>query len=670
MSDSQAKEAESTPKSGVRRALRWGAILIAATAILHLAVWLIERSLQSPAKKRAMQSWLDENLNADVSLLGDMAIRLNLLHRSRLYFNNTEIEHPNPIGFAGKFARIGRMGARIPPWAVLRLYPGALEMNFHDAHLGFEQNEFGEWSHDGLMSPLAVGNAPFPFMIPRISDWQAAWRDGSLSVKRRNYELKMQMDCRFLGNAGDKFLRFHADAIPFTFGKADAPSPVPGVAGPVNLRLQLGAERGDMPDPVAGHCSANVKDMPVSFLPFVAGGIPLEDVPGIFRGLIRYDECPDAAGALFLEGELADVPLSIFGLPRNAPLRATWPVLPGKDGLRAQIRMGPSGFGGFEINVDMDAGGLPRLLSMRGDFAELDVIPSLFTRYSRWPDWLSRTFPGIEWRASKWRGFGWSGDNLQLSLSRVTSGLTLKGEAEMMGGKTRLAMTPDQREAPITVAAERLDAGQFAARIMNMLPEPFRASLDGSHVNLSWRGLPGADGQLEEWGLGMVWVKPTVDLRASGSWWRGMMEIPQAIARALPEWGGGSAGGLSALSVTGIVPLDQVSVVVEKEATGELIIEYRAFGNHYGQVTGLIERRRDGLIEGEYLLAGSSRLLEEVAAANPSLSLSLNLLANETPGLRVAFTAVPGEKPSFTYPFLDDAKRIAVELREREASTP
>lgn len=671
MSETRSKENDPPPRSKTARALRWGAAIALTLLLLGwLASWLLERSLGTPAKKRAMQSWLDENLNADVSISGDMAVRIGLLHRSRLVFHDIEVEHPNPVGFSGKMARIERASTRVSPWAVARLYPGSLELSFQNAQFAFEQNEAGEWSHDGLMRPLAKGNAAFPFVVPRFSDWQATFRKSGLSVRRRGYELKVDIDGTIADRARRDYMRFHADNMPFRFGQADSPDVSSGSAGPVNLRLLPATTKGEAPLPAAGHCSATVKDLPISILPFVVDGIPMDESPGAFNGLIRFDEHPDAAGAIFVEGELVDAPLSVFGLPRNAALRVLWPVHPEKDNLQARIHMGPQGFGAFEMNIAMNPRGLPRLLAMRGNFAELDAVPLFFSRYLRWPDWLSRTFPSIEWRAAKWRGFGWNGDNLRLSLSRGTAGMNLVGEAETMGGRVRLSMTPDQADAPITIAAERLDAGQFAAKMLRILPGPFQAQIAGAHVNLSWRGFPDADGDLADWGTGMVWAKPVVDMKASGTWWRGMLGVADAVADDLPRWGGGDDAELRALTRLPAIPLDQVSMVVEKESNGVMGIEFRAFGDVLGQVTGLIERRRDGVVEGEYLLAGSSRLLTEVAKINKPLSLALNLLANDSPGLRVSFRVEPGQEPQFAYPFLEDARRVFEELVRQEGAQP
>lgn len=646
------------------RILRWCAVLGVLVFLAWLASWLGQRSLATPAKKRAMQSWLDENLNADVSLLGGMTVRLNLVRNSRLVFHNTEVEHPNPV-FPGKFARIGRMGAWASPFAMAGIVPGVLDIRVNDVKLDIEQGENGEWSLDGLMRPLASGETPFPFLVPKVSRWKATVENGALALRRRGYELTLDIEGEIEGRPGGERIAARAPRLEYAFGSVDA-EPADrraGSAGPVSLTLRQGAAIGDMPAPVPGRCEALVENLPVSALPFFLQGIPMDGAPGVFNGLLRYDEHPGAAGALFMEGELKDVPLGVFGLPRNAPLRLTWPLAPTADGLEANVHMGPSGYGAFGMTVSLDEQGAPRLLSMRGDVAALDDIPAFFTMHSRWPDWLSRAFPRLVWRTGSWRGFGWRGSNLVLELSRSMAGLTLNGEGEMFGGKIRLAMTPDQADAPITVAAERLDAAQLSARLSQSLPEPFRANISGGGVNLTWRGFPSGDGSLDDWGAGMVWAKPLVDLRGSGEFWRSMAGAALPIADAMPRWGGGATGELLALAEENSLQLDQLSIVSERDADGSMLIEFRAYGGSFGQVTGVIERRADGAAEGEFLLAGASRLLEAVARANPDFAKALDFLANGAPGLRVSFVMRPDGGLAFTHHFLEDARRVHEEVR-------
>lgn len=649
-----------------RRLLRWGAVAFALVCAAWLVTWLAQRSLSTPAKKRAMQAWLDENLNADVLFSDDsdaMSVRVNVLRDSRLVLRQTEIEHPNPV-FSGKFARIQRMGAWVPPLALLGVIPGELELQFRELVLNMEQGENGEWSHQGLMRPLASGHAPFPFPVPKISRWRAYVEDSRLVLRRRGYEFTLDVEGEVNGRPGRDTISAHADSAEYLFGRVDSDAKVRGTAGPVNLVMQLGDGRGDLPLPIPGRCEVGVKGLPVFALPFFVQGIPMDEGPGVFDGVIRYDSHPGAVGALFMEGELKDIPLAVFGLPRSAPFRLSWPIGPEQDGLEARVHMGPAGYGAFEMVIRLDASGQPRLLAMRGDVAALDDVPAFFTRHSRWPDWLSRVFPRLRWQTGRWRGFGWQGDNLVLELSRTMAGMTLNGEGEMLGGKVRLSMSPDQVDAPITVAAEKLDPVQLSSKLSQLMPDVFRAHILGGNVNLTWRGFPAGDGALDEWGAGMVWAKPTVDLRGSGAFWQSMTGVTRSIAGALPQWGGGDDSELRAMADQTSIPLDQLSIVSERGLDGSMVVEFRAYGGSFGQITGIIERRRDSSVEGEFFLAGASGVLDAVERANPSFARALDFLANDAPGLRVSFQLKPEGEMEFTPHFLDDAKRIHEELQK------
>ncbi len=651
---------DKTKRRLIRRILRWGAVVLVLTCLAWLAAWLIQRSLHSPANKRAMQSWLDDNLNADVSLIGDMTVRLNLVRDSRLVFGNVEVEHPNPI-FPGKLASIGRMGAWCPPWSALRLWSGTMDLLFQRVRIAVEENDAGEWSLDGLMRPLASADAPFPFPVPKISDWTARIEDAEVAVRRHGYELGLKLDAELHGRKGGDSLTLGTDGVAFTFGRLESDARLAGRAG--RSSLVLGLKNGSGPPPALdpGRGDTRVEGLPAAILPFFLAGIPLEDAGGFFNGVVAYRQHPGADGALVLEGELRDAPLSIFGLPRNAPLRLVWPMRPERADLKASLHLGPPGFGGFEMNVPLDASGKPRLLSMRGEVAALDDIPDLMTRNERWTDWLSRFFPAVEWRAGKWRGFGWSGSNLRLNLVRTTASLNLTGEAEMLGGRIRLALTPDQPDGPVSVAAERIDAALLAENLSRLFPEPFRVRLSGSHVNFTWRGMRTGEG-IGAWGAGFVFAKPEIDIAASGAWWTVLAEATRAVARALPEWGGGDPAGLLDIAAGGRIPLDQLSIVSERGAAGDLAVEFRAYGDVFGQATGMIETRPDGSVVGEFLLAGPSQVLAELEKVNPDLALLLVLLANDSPGLRIQFRVAPGQKPEFHFPFLDDAKSVLNEL--------
>lgn len=644
-----------------RRLLRWTVTVLLIVACVWLVAWLLERSLQSSSKRRAIQSWLDNKLNADVSNIGDMVVRLNLVRRSRLDLREMEIEHSNPL-FPGKFAVVHRAVAASPPWAVARIWPGKLYLRLVSPVITLEENEAGEWSSAGLLQPRSTAELPFPFPIPKISGCEAEIENAKLIVRRHGYEMKLDIDGELTGRAGSGQATLHANKNPFTFGAVGADRNLEGSVGPSIMRFSLGSEGLLIPQPVAGGIEVKVTGLPVSSLPFFVGGIPLDTVTGSFNGLVSYQEHAHANGAIFLDGQLTDASLTLFGLPRQAPVRVTWPIRPTGNESRAEVRMGPSGFGAFEISIPLDADGNPRLLSMRGDVAALDGIPALFTRHSRWPDWLSRTFPRIEWRAGTWLGFGWTGSNMQLRLYRSTIGLNLSGEGEMMGGRVRLAMIPDQPETPITIAAEKLDAQLLTVKISQMLPEPFQTHLTGSHVNLTWRGFQSTAGEIDEWATGLVFAKPVIDVAASGKWWRSLSEIARAIAAALPEWGGGDAAELLEIAKLTVIRFDQLSLVSERESDGDVAVEFRAYGEAVGQATGMLEKRANGLVEGEFLLAGPSVLLDAAEKANPDLGNALRLLANDSMGLRVVFKIEPGGQPEFVFPFLDDAKRIHEDL--------
>lgn len=643
--------------------MRCGVVFFMLVCLISLAGWLYQRSLQTPNKKRALQSWMDERLNADVSIQGDMIVRTNILRDSRLFLHNVEVEHPNPI-FLGKFARIGRAAFWAPLWAMTHIYPGRLDALFSRAFVTVEQSDFDEWSCEGLLQPLSMGQSRFPFPMPAISDWRALVEESALTLRRRGYELRVNLNCVLSGRPSSNQVAIHGESCGFTFGKtAEESKPFFGVASPINLRFRLGEKPGDLPLLVPGRCSVRVKNLPVTALPFFIGGIPMESTSGTFQGLIRYDEHPDATGALHVDGELNDAPLSALGLPRNTPFRLVWPIGPNSDNAQANLRMGPSGFGGFEMTVSLDSEGKPKQLGMRGDIVDLDALPAVFSKYSHWPDWLTRMFPRISLRTGSWRGFDWRGENLQLSLSRSTAGMNLSGEGEMMGGRVRLSMSPEQPDSPITIAAERLDPVRLSIRLSRALPEPFRVRINGSSVNLTWRGYPSPTGKWEEWGTGMVWAKPIVDISSSGEFWRIVSGISKAIADVVPEWGGGNVREILALSREGGLPLEQLSVVSESDNDGGVGVEFRAYGDSFGQATGLVERRSDGMVEGGFVLAGPSRLLRAVEKANPELAHVLELLANESAGLRIRFTMEPDGTLTFSYPFLDDALKLREELR-------
>ncbi len=650
-----------------RRALRWGAVLVAAAAAVALALWLAERSFASPARKRAVQAWLDGAINADVAVLGDMRMRLNLFRDSGLVLTDVEIEHPNPV-FPGKLARIGRLGAWAPPWSAAGILPGSVAFLAENVRIGIEQAASGEWSHDGLMQPLDAAHAEMPFPMPNIRHWDMDIKNGHLDLRRRGYALELDADARVAGRAGREWFHLGANSVPFAFGRADAEERKTGTLDRIGLRLLFGDGVASLPVPVPGQCEALVSGLPVSILPFLATGIPMEDSAGVFNGVIRYDTNGDAAGTVFVDGELRDAPLAVFGLPRNSPLRLSWPIAP-KPGakIRADLRMGPSGFGAFTMTIPLADDGRPEGLNVRGDVAALDEIPGFFLQYPLWPDWLSRTFPLIEWRAGKWRGFGWEGEDIVLSLSRGAAGMNLSGTANLLGGRARLTMAPGQDGVPVTVASESLDGAAVAERLSRQLPAQFRTKIRGSAASASVRGLPDGGGGLSEWEAGIVWSDPVVDVAASGSWWASLARVPEAMAMALPEWGGGDGAELRALAGAKEFALRQLSVVAKKTADGALSVEFRAFGDAVGQAAGLLEYHPDGTIEGEVLVTGESGGLAAVERANPEFARVLRLLANGSTGLRMAFRHDAERGGEFIFPFLRDALTLRESLRSRDA---
>lgn len=639
-----------------RRILRWGGVIVLLVGVALLFSWMLQRSLRTPARKRAMQSWLDENLNADVSLLGDMVVRVNLVRQSRLVFGNAEVEHPNPV-FPGKFITVERFGAWLPPWSVARLWPGTMELLAQRMAMTLEENAEGEWNIDGLMQPLAISATPFPFPMPKIADWRARVENSRLTIRRRGFELGLDMNAEIGSQMDGRRVTVRTERLPFSFGPPGSENAMKGSAGPVLLSLTRREDVSGWLLPEPGRSETRVAGLPVSILPFFFSGIPVEESEGVFNGLVAYRAHPDADGAIVMEGELRNVPLSPFHLPRNVPLRLTWPVAPRRSGLKASLHMGPSGFGAFEVDIPLTRDGQPQLLSMQGDIASLDTFSPLFDRYSRWLDWLSLTFPTVEWRSGKWLGFGCSGENLRLKLVRSTAGLNLTGEAELMGGRVRAAMTPDKEDVPISVAAERVKPDRLAVMLSGMLPEPFQARLTGSHANFTWRGMRNAKGEVGDWGSGMVFAKPELDLAASGSWWRGLSGVVLAMVQVLPEWGGGDASELLDIAAAGKMTLDQLSIVAER-ADGALTVEFRAYGEALGQSAGVIHFVPGGVTEGEFLLAGPSLVIDAVERANPRFAMALDMLANDSFGLRVRFRIPPGGGPEFSYPFLDDAKRV------------
>jgi hypothetical protein len=641
--------------------VRCGVAVVFIVGVLWLATWLAQRSYMSQNKRHAMQSWLDEKLNADVGLLADIAVRINLLRRSRISLPIIEVEHPNPL-FSSKFARVSGLSAYAPPWSVFHLWPGKLTVVAERMRLIFEENESGEWSSEGLMNPLAAGDSSFPFPVPRIKEWEARIADGTLLVRRRRYEAAVALSGTLSGTRDSDRVSLNVERLPFTFGMAGADEKAEGVLGPATIVAHPGAAPGESPRFVPGYCGGAFENIPARMVSFLFPGIPLDTVGGAVSGFVRLAESSEAEGKVIVEGELHDVPLAVFGLPRQSLVRVDWPVGPMKAGLSATIRLGPPGFGAFAINMKLDGEGRPQSMTMQGDVASLDDMPAIFTSYSRWPDWVSRTFSSVEWRAGRWLGFGWSGTDMHLRLIRTVAGLNLTGEAGLMGGRVRIAMSPDQPGSPVIVAAERLDASQLVQKLSQWIPGGFPLRMSGGSANMSWRGVLDSAGGVDEWGVGLVFAQPVLDTAASGAWWRGLAGIPNAVVGALPEWGGGDAASLRALSEKASIPVEQLSVVMEKGGDGAMFVEFRVYGDVTGQATGLVEVYPDGMVEGEIHIAGDSALIDATMEANPLLGHALRTIAGETQGLRVLFSVAEDGNVVFSFPFLDDARRLRAAL--------
>ena len=168
----------------------------------------------------------------------------------------------------------------------------------------------------------------------------------------------------------------------------------------------------------------------------------------------------------------------------------------------------------------------------------------------------------------------------------------------------------------------------------------------------------------------MVFARPVIDVAASGEWWKGLTDMPLAIAGVLPEWGGGDDSRLQLAAAETIVRMDQLSLVGEKDASGGMVVEFRVYGDSFGQATGILEKHPGGMIEGEFLLAGPSAMLDAVEAANPEFGAALRLLAHDSLGLRVVFRTDMDGRPVFSYPFLQDARLIHEDLKREGASRP
>lgn len=648
-----------------RRLLQATAAVVALSALLWLAAWLAQRSLSSPRHKRAVQAWLDTTLNADVSFHDSMVLRLNLLRPSRLVLRNLEVEHPNPV-FSSQFLTAGSAGVWVPPWAATHLWPGKARFRVEDLAVNIEQNDEGEWSLAGFMNPIAKSDVCFPYPMPSISGWTAQLPNTTVTLARRGARLALQFDGEAMGSIENSIAACTAQSAEFAYTPPGAETPLTGRLSHVvcEARLQPGAQ----PEPVAGRCYMDATDLPVRMLAFFLPGIPLAGAPGVFNGRIELAQAPDTDGVLRAEGELSDMNLAAFGLPRQVPLSLSWPLRPQGQNNRAEIRIGPPGFGGFNISAELDPAGRVKDLVLRSSVMMLDEMRGMLSVHASWPAWILRQAPSLQWQADSWQGFGWAGTDIRLALSRSGDAFTLTGDAELMNGRMRLALVPDNDAVPITISIEGMDAAQLLSRLQQQLPEPLRVSIIADSANLTWRGMRTGPADIGMWDCAIVFSRPVLDLEKCGAWWALYKNIPDAVINALPDWGGGTPHALQELVRRKASALDQFSLILERD-TGDTLCEFRAHGAQTGQIFGSIGHFSGEQTEGELYLAGQSELVDAAYAANPRLGSLLDLMAKESLGLHVTFSIDPDGRPEFRYPFLDDALRLSREL-EAEDSSP
>lgn len=648
-------------KRGCRlRLARWIAAFAVAAAFSWAAAWFYQRSLNSHSRQRQLQSWLDGMLNADVSLMRDARVRVNLVRDARLHISDLEIEHPNVI-FPGKFIVGNRVVASCSPFSLLGLWADRLDVAAEGMRIRVEENEFGEWSTAGLLNPIAPMNIAFPYPEPKLSGWKARFSGSGLSVRRGDIVLDLGLDVDIEGIGGGR-LALHSERIPFSLTRAGVAGGSTGVISAQTAIARIAYDGSGSPALTPEDCEFRIENLPVSSLAFFTNSPLLEFIPGSFFGMVRVEAGADGQATLQCEGEIRDAPLSVFGLPRTTPIRGLWPFGAPRDGLAATIRLGPSGFGGFDITMPLGPDGMPTKLGMRGDVAALGDVPRLFEAHARWPERLSRLFDTVEWEADKWLGFGWSGDRLGVVLSRSTAGLNLFGEADLLGGKVRVAMNPGQDDHRVSVAAEKLDARLLAAKLSPYLPDPWKASLSGTHANLAWRGNLPESGAEEDWDTSIVFGKPVIDGDGHGEWWRRFFDLPRLLIASLDDWGGGDPTPLAALAEKRGIAMDQLSVVCGKNVETGFRSEFLAHGGDFGEIGGWAEVRADGAIRGGLALVGKSNLLAAVAAANPGFGRILELLASTPSGLQIDFGFSEAGGVFFTPVFLDDARRLQSDL--------
>lgn len=668
------KKTEEQKKPGFftkyKRFVRWLIPLVIIVGGVFLAAWLAQRALNSNVRQRAFQDWLDENLNADVSLLSYTRLRLNLLRNSRFYVRNLEVEHPTPL-FPGKFFTLGEMIARVPFYSFYRLKPGVVALELSSPKVQIEQGEGGEWSFDGLMRPLSARTSEFPYPMPLFSGFKAKIRDGELAVRRRGFELKFSVNAEVETSKDSRRLVIRAPNIPFVFTHMESGQELTGSFS-IPAATVLFELDGDTLRLRPDNSEVRVNNLPAAALPFFFGRMPLEAIPGFFTGLARFYEDSDKGNWVKLEGKVADAPLAAFGLPRSAPLKMDLPYGESDKERTAVIRLGPSGFGGFDIHLPIGSDGRTDRLDMQCDVVSLEDLSASFVSRRGWSAWLPALISNITWNARQWRGYGWEGNNLSLAITKSASGLNALAEADLFDGKARSALTLGQgRETVITTAAEKIDARQFATRISRVLPPAWQVSITGGKGNLTWRGtLPQYSDGKGYWAFNVVLAKSTIDLANSGPWWQIMTSIPKAIADELPRWGGGDSQMLLDIAALSTAVFEQLSVVSDWEEGLGTRVDYVAHIDGNNEMRGWIEFTADGEANGEARLANPTVLLEAVAAANSEYGEVLSLLSRTGDGLRTTFTFDPEEGLEFMHPFLQDALRLREEIDSVRGNTP
>ncbi|MDR0361919.1 MAG: hypothetical protein LBJ46_04430 [Planctomycetota bacterium] len=657
--DSENKPAPAP--SRCRRVIKWAAFVLFLAGCAWMALWFTERSLNSHRRQRRLQSWLDERLNADVSLLRQVRVHLNPLRSSRLTASDIEIEHPNVI-FPGKFVILRQASVWTEPLALLGVSADRLRVRLDGLKMAVEENDSREWSAAGLLDPIMQPDKKFPYPVPSISGWELRLANSVLFLRRRGFELALNLDLA-MASAGSNRVILQPTRIPFTLRRDNPDGEYHGEITSSTASFKILAASGADLELAPEHCEFKVSGLPLAILPFFMRALPIDELPGEFHGMIRFEDSPEGGMAAVCEGEIRDASLSIVGLPRSAPIRIVWPLGDLVD-RTASVRMGPAGYGGFDLRIPFDSQGAPKMLEMHGDVGALSDVPQLFSAYLPWLEWLSRTFPVIEWKAGSWLGFGWSGENLSVTLSRATAGMNVFGEGEMLGGRVRVAMNPGHGDGLVTIAAERLDPQLLAVKLTQLLPDNWRIAMKGDHTNLTWRGYPPGDERERDWAATLVFSRPRIDLDNSGVWWLGLRGIIEAAAQTV-RLRGGTPEALDKLAASGELAPEQFSVVAVNDETG-LEVEFLSHGGALGEVGGEIRRDDGGAWKGALTMVGPSETLAAAKADDPAFGRVLEILAAMPDGLPTGFAEDDKGGIGFHYRFLDDARRLEEEFRAAE----